>query len=127
MDNAPNPYPILNHQIDSKYYDLVLQVNSIKQLEKGGWPIKFNEDGKKKYKELKKEDCVIIGVAGNKNRGKSLLLQRISDFKVQSGHLDSTEGISANFPDFNNPEEEKKKYYNSRYSRSRKSFSERRK
>ena len=55
MDNAPNPYPLLNHhQINLKYYDLVLQVNSIKQLLEGGWPIRFSEDGKKNMKSLKK-------------------------------------------------------------------------
>ena len=112
MNNAPNPYnpyPILNQpEINIKNYDLVLQINSIDQLEKGGWPVKFSEKGKEKYKELKNENCVIIGVAGNKNRGKSFLLKRISGFEVKSGHLDTTEGISANFPDFRDDEEGKK-------------------
>ena len=109
MNDAPNPYPILDKpEINIKNYDLVLQINSIDQLEKGGWPVKFSEKGKEKYKELKNENCVIIGVAGNKNRGKSFLLKRISEFKVESGHLDTTEGISANFPDFRDEEEGKR-------------------
>ncbi len=109
MNNAPNPYPILDkHEINIKKYDLVLQINSIDQLEKGGWPVKFSKKGKEKYKELKNENCVIIGVAGNKNRGKSFLLKRISDFEVESGHLDTTEGISANFPDFKDEKEGRK-------------------
>lgn len=55
MDNAPNPYPLLNKQeIDLKFYELVLQVNSIKQLEEGGWPIKLNKEEKKNMKSLKK-------------------------------------------------------------------------
>ena len=107
MNNAPNPYPIFD-KINIKNYDLVLQINSIAQLEKGGWPVKFSEKGKEKYEKLKNENCVIIGVAGNKNRGKSFLLQRISEFKVESGHLDTTEGISANFPDFSDEKEGKK-------------------
>ena len=112
MNNAPNPYnpyPILNKpEINIKNYDLVLQINSIDQLEKGGWPVKFSEKGKEKYKKLKNENCVIIGVAGNKNRGKSFLLKRISEYEVKSGHLVTTEGISANFPDFKDEEEGKR-------------------
>ena len=63
MNDAPNPYPNLDKpEINIKNYDLVLQINSIDQLEKGGWPVKFSEKGKEKYKELKNENCVIIGV-----------------------------------------------------------------
>ena len=50
MNDAPNPYPILDKpEINIKNYDLVLQINSIDQLEKGGWPVKFSEKGKEKY------------------------------------------------------------------------------
>ena len=109
MNDAPNPYPNLDKpEINIKNYDLVLQINSIDQLEKGGWPVKFSEKGKEKYKELKNENCVIIGVSGNKNRGKSFLLKRIFGFEVKSGYFDTTEGISANFPDFKYKEEGKK-------------------
>ena len=114
MNNAPNPYnpyPIIDKpeiNINVKKYDLVLQINSIEQLEKVGWPVEFGEKGKEKYEKLKNENCVIIGVSGNKNRGKSFLLKRISGFEVKSGHLDTTEGISANFPDFKDEEEGKK-------------------
>jgi hypothetical protein len=107
MNNAPNPYPIID-KINVKKYDLVLQINSIDQLEKVGWPVEFGEKGKEKYEKLKNENCVIIGVSGNKNRGKSFLLNKISGFEVKSGHLDTTEGISANFPDFRDEEEGKK-------------------
>ena len=108
MNDAPNPYPIIDNHNIVKKYDLVLQINSIKQLENGGWPVEFGEKGKEKYENLKNENCVIIGVAGNKNRGKSFLLKRISGFEVKSGHLDTTEGISANFPDFSDKKEGKK-------------------
>ena len=109
MNNAPNPYPILDKpEINIKNYDLVLQINSIDQLEKVGWPVEFGEKGKEKYEKLKNENCVIIGATGNKNSGKSFLLKRISGFEVKSGHLDTTEGISANFPDFKDEEEGKR-------------------
>ena len=49
---------------------------------------------------MKNENCVIVGVAGNKNRGKSFLLGKITDYKVYGGYLDTTEGISINFPNF---------------------------
>ncbi len=88
-----------------KFYDLVIRMNSFKQLEKDGWPIIWNKKSKEKYEEMKRENCIIVGVAGNKNRGKSFLLGKITDYKVYDGFLDTTEGISINFPDFRNKEE----------------------
>ena len=90
-----------------KFYDLVIRMNSFKQLEKEGWPIIWNKKSKEKYKQLKKEKCVIVGVAGNKNRGKSFLLGKITEYKVFGGYLDTTEGISINFPDFKDEKEQK--------------------
>ncbi len=55
MNYAPNPYPIIDKpEINIKKYDLVLQINSIDQLDKEGWPVKFSRKGKEKYKKLKK-------------------------------------------------------------------------
>ena len=90
-----------------KFYDLVIRMNSFKQLEKEGWPIIWNEKSKKKYEQMKNENCVIVGVAGNKNRGKSFLLGKITDYKVYGGYLDTTEGISINFPNFGDDKEKK--------------------
>lgn len=90
-----------------KFYDLVIRMNSFKQLEKEGWPIIWNEKSKKKYEQMKNENCVIVGVAGNKNRGKSFLLGKITDYKVYGGYLDTTEGISINFPNFCDDKEKK--------------------
>ena len=90
-----------------KFYDLVIRMNSFKQLEKEGWPIIWNKKSKKKYEQLQKGKCVIVGVAGNKNRGKSFLLGKITDYKVFGGYLDTTEGISINFPDFKDEKEQK--------------------
>ena len=90
-----------------KFYDLVIRMNSFKQLEKEGWPIIWNKKSKEKYKQMKNENCVIVGVAGNKNRGKSFLLGKITDYKVYGGYLDTTEGISINFPNFCDDKEKK--------------------
>ena len=43
-------------------------------------------------------------MTGNKNRGKSFLLNRITGYNIQSGYLHTTEGISSNFPNLKDKE-----------------------
>ena len=80
-------------------YDLIIKFNSFRDLNnKEGWKIEYGSKGKEKYKKSVNEDCIIVGVTGNKNRGKSFLLNRITGYNIQSGYLYTTEGISSNFP-----------------------------
>ena len=86
---------------ESNYYDMILNFNSFEQLKKDGWISYFSIDGKKKYDKCIKEDNIVIGVVGIKNRGKSYLLGRImdnKDYKPPSGFLVTTNGISCKFP-----------------------------
>ena len=86
---------------DSSNYDMILNFNSFEQLRQNGWTANFTIEGKNKYDNSINENNVVIGVLGNKNRGKSYLLERImknKDYKSPSGFLVTTYGISCNFP-----------------------------
>ena len=59
-------------------YDVVLCVDSLKNLTKLGWVIKYNKkEGKDIYEKSKQSKTVIVGVLGNANKGKSFLLRKI--------------------------------------------------
>ena len=89
-----------------KFYDMILDFSNFEQLKQNGWKIIWPEDeaqdkGQSKYNQCKENKNVVVGILGNKNRGKSFLLGRIigkDNFINKSGFLITTQGISANFP-----------------------------
>ena len=86
---------------DSLCYDLILNFNSFEQLKHNGWTANFSVEGKKKYDQAIKNNNIVIGVTGIKNRGKSYLIGRImnnKNYNPSSGFLVTTFGISCNFP-----------------------------
>ena len=92
---------------EQDFYDLVLDFNSFEQLKKDGWNANFTKMGKKKYDKCinENEHNIVIGVCGNKNRGKSYLLGRImemEEYKNPHGFLVTTSGISCIFPRLDN-------------------------
>ena len=99
----------------SEQYDMILDFTSFEQLKQKGWTANFTPQGYEKYLKSKKINVDVIGVIGNKNRGKSFLLGRIinhKDYIPPSGFLVTTYGISCNFPEIlkeNNNEREKRK------------------
>jgi hypothetical protein len=82
-----------------KFYDIVININSIKNVSNEGWKINFNEEGLKKYNTYKDKDLITIGVIGNNNKGKSFLLSKISKFNLPTGTSINTEGLSVKYPD----------------------------
>jgi len=92
----------IEENIDSKmekFYDIVICINSVKSINKEGWEVKFNENGRKKYESHKNKESLIIGVLGNNNKGKSFLLSKLSKIKLLSGTSINTEGLSVKYPD----------------------------
>ena len=90
-------------QDDDKYdielidaYDIIIGINSILSLNKEGWPIKFPK-GKENYENKIKKQSIIIGVLGNRNKGKSFILGKLSGYPVPQGFSIKTEGISISF------------------------------
>ena len=78
---------------EKKYYDIIIDIDSISKLFKDSWDIIYTDEGDEKDKE-KKEKYLVIGVLGNKNIGKSYILQKISGNKLPLGYSESTKGIS---------------------------------
>ena len=89
---------------DNEIYDMILDFSNFEQLKKDGWKISWSKDiGLDKYNICKESKNIVIGILGNKYRGKSFLLQRIfekiekDNFINKSRFLTATRGISVNF------------------------------
>lgn len=72
-------------------YDVEVNINSILEIKKG-WDATFKE-GKQKFEEAKKIATKIFSLIGNKNRGKSYVLSKISGKKLPRGFNVTTKGI----------------------------------
>ena len=76
-------------------YDIILCVDSIRNLTNKGWAIKYNKkEGKSIYEELKHNKTIVVGVVGNGNKGKSFLLKKLSNYDIPMGFNVKTEGLS---------------------------------
>ena len=85
-----------NQNDDLNYYDLVIDIDSFKNLYKNGWEVRANEEGKKNYEKYKKNmKLPVAGVIGNRNVGKSYLLQKIVNKLIPVGFSVDTKGLSA--------------------------------
>ena len=78
------------------FYDIIVNINSMENIKKG-WEVQINENGKKIIESKEKNKKLVIGVMGNRNKGKSFLLQAISGEKMQTGTTINTIGLSIKF------------------------------
>ena len=81
------------------FYDIIIDINSVRRVSTEGWKVEFTEKGLEKYNEYKDKDLILIGVIGNNNKGKSFLLSKISKIKLLSGTNIETKGLSVKYPD----------------------------
>ena len=84
------------------FYDLVIRIDTFRNLKKKeqgdyGCDILYSKDFD--YDKRTKEERVRIGVLGNRNRGKSFILSKLTNHKVPSGFSIKTKGISLKYPD----------------------------
>jgi hypothetical protein len=77
-------------------YDIVIDITSMYDLISCGWEIKYPK-GKEEYERKMKMDTIVIGVIGNRNKGKSFILQKLSGYKVPQGYSIITEGLSIKY------------------------------
>ena len=77
-------------------YDIVIDITSMHDLISGGWAIKYPK-GKEEYERKMKMDTIVIGVIGNRNKGKSFILQKLSGYEVPQGYSIITEGLSIKY------------------------------
>ena len=68
------------------------------KLFKDGWDIKFTNEGDENYELKKVKNLTVVAVIGNKNKGKSYILQKISGNKLPLGYSVTTKGISILYP-----------------------------
>jgi len=87
---------------DLKYYDLVIDINSFKDLYRNGWTVRASDEGFEKYEFYKKNihnPVTVAAVIGNRNVGKSYLLQKLAKNKIPVGFSVDTKGLSVNYRD----------------------------
>jgi len=78
-------------------YDIIIDINSIKNLNSLGWNIIYSGDKKKQRKIIESENKIIISVLGNSNRGKTYILQKLCGENLESGYQIQTKGLSMKF------------------------------
>ena len=99
----PKNNQLIGNEIHNKtkfidFYDVIIHINSIKDINKG-WKIEVNPKARENYENFKKLNIIKIGVIGNSNKGKSFLLSKISKIPLPSGTSIRTEGLSIKYPD----------------------------
>ena len=95
MDNIEEKEKLEKDPLE--FYDIIVNINSMQRIKKEGWEIRMNENGKKISEDKNEKKKLIIGVLGNKNKGKSFLLQALSGEKMQTGTTINTIGLSIKY------------------------------
>lgn len=80
----------------ASYYNMKIQIFSMNQLADSGWKV---IDTTKLRPEDEKKQVSIISVLGNKNSGKSFILELLTDKPIPNGYSVTTEGLSFIIPD----------------------------
>ena len=78
-------------------YDVIIDINSIQNLNQKGWNIIYSGKKEKKKNIATQSSKIIISVFGNSNRGKTYLLQKLSNENLESGYQIQTKGLSMKF------------------------------
>lgn len=84
-----------NKRKENKYddeYDFIIDATSIRDLNKGGWKIFYNNYIKESIEKFSSN--IIITVLGNSNRGKTHILQKLSGANIKAGYQIQTKGLS---------------------------------
>lgn len=80
-----------------EFYDIIVNINSMQNIKREGWEIRMNESGKKITEDKNEKKRLVIGVIGNRNKGKSFMLQALSGEKMQTGTTINTIGLSIKY------------------------------
>ena len=79
-----------------EFYDIIGNINSMQNVNTEGWDFYMNENGFN-ITQSKGEERLVIGVIGNRNKGKSFILQALSGASLKTGTTINTIGISIKF------------------------------
>lgn len=84
-------------------YDIIIDINSIRFLKDKGWEIQYPKNNALEMKKIllgtKKN---IVSILGHSNRGKTYILQKLSNVNLKSGYQIHTRGISIRIPEDQN-------------------------
>ncbi len=84
-------------------YDIIIDINSIRFLNKEGWKISYRQGKEEQIKDtLKNSKKAIVSILGHSNRGKTYILQKLGESKLKSGFHVHTKGISIKIPEDQN-------------------------
>ena len=97
LNSLKNTIRFKGNKVEEKEsYDIIININSILTLNTTGWLIKYPK-GKEEYKRKSKMDTIVVGVIGNRNSGKSFMLQKLSGYNIPQGFYNITEGLSIKY------------------------------
>ena len=80
-----------------EFYDIIGNINSIQNVSINGWDFYMNEEGFKIDQSKDIDERLVIGVMGNRNKGKSFILQALSGASMKTGTTINTIGISIKY------------------------------
>ena len=80
-----------------EFYDIIGNINSIQNVSTDGWNFYMNEEGFKIDQSKDIAERLVIGVMGNRNKGKSFILQAFSGACLKTGTTINTIGISIKY------------------------------
>ena len=84
---------------NNSFYDIIININSFKNFNKEGCIIEYGPRGREYYNYNKNIPTLVAGAIGNKNTGKSFLLEKISDLEIPQGFNIKTKGLSIKYGD----------------------------
>lgn len=82
-----------------EFYDVIGNINSMKNIRINGWDFYMNEEGAKISQLKEIPERLVIGVMGERNKGKSFILQALSGASLKTGTTINTIGISIKYLD----------------------------
>ena len=80
-----------------EFYDIIGNINSMQNVNTDGWDYYMNEEGYNIVQSKDKIERLVIGVMGNRNKGKSFILQALSGASLKTGTTINTIGISIKY------------------------------
>ena len=94
-----NKYYYTDEELYS-YYDIILDINSLENLQINGWKLEATEKGIEKYMKNKNKNCTLVSILGNKNKGKTFILSKLSNYQIPDGINITTKGLSIIYPKY---------------------------
>ena len=83
-----------------EYYDIIFDIDSLENLKINGWHLMYDAKGYDKYEKKKDKKNTVVSVIGNKNKGKSFILAKLSNLIIPDGHNITTKGLSVIYPEY---------------------------